>query len=159
MYFVAPVDNGMSGKVLKGFKEFIMRGNVVELAVAVVMGAAFGAIVTALVSDIVMPLITAIFGKQDYSGLYWTLNKSKIMYGSMLNALISFISIATGVYFIIVMPINHYNARRRRQLGLPEPKAAPTEVELLTAIRDLLAAQNGETGFSGAAGPSGPTAR
>jgi large conductance mechanosensitive channel len=143
--------------VLKGFKEFIMRGNVVELAVAVVMGTAFGAIVTALVNDIVMPLITAIFGKQDYSGLYWTLNKSKIMYGSMLNAVISFLMIATGVYFLIVMPINHYNARRRRVLGLPEPKAAPTEVELLTAIRDLLAAQNGETGQGGASGPSGPS--
>lgn len=147
----------MGGKVLKGFKEFIMRGNVIELAVAVVMGTAFGAIVTALVNDIVMPLITAIFGKQDYSRLFWTVNHSKIMYGSMLNAVISFLAIATGVYFLIVMPINHFNARRRRFLGLPEPKAAPTEIELLTAIRDLLAAQNGETGMPGAAGPSGPS--
>lgn len=143
----------MGGKVLKGFKEFIMRGNVVELAVAVVMGTAFGAIVTALVNDIVMPLITAIFGKQDYSRLFWTVHNSKIMYGSMLNALLSFLMIATGVYFLIVLPINHYNARRRRVLGLPEPKAAPTEVELLTAIRDLLAAQNGAAGSDGMGGP------
>lgn len=127
--------------MIKGFKEFIMRGNVVELAVAVVMGTAFGAIVTALVNDIVMPLITAIFGKQDYSRLYWTVNNSKIEYGSMLNAVISFLMIAVGVYFLIVMPLNHFNARRRRHLGLPEPKDAPSEIELLTEIRDLLAAR------------------
>lgn len=127
--------------MIKGFKEFIMRGNVVELAVAVVMGAAFGAIVNALVNDIVMPLITAIFGKQDYSKLYWTVNKSQIMYGSMLNAIISFLMIAVGVYFCIVMPINHFNARRRRHLGLPDPVEKPTEVELLTQIRDSLSAR------------------
>ena len=124
--------------MIKGFKEFIMRGNVVELAVAVVMGTAFGAIVNALVNDIVMPLITAIFGKQDYSNLYWTLNKSQIKYGLMLNAIISFLLISVGVYFCIVMPINHFNARRRRHLGLPDPVEKPTEVELLTQIRDSL---------------------
>jgi large conductance mechanosensitive channel len=130
----------MGRKVIKGFKEFIMRGNVIELAVAVVMGAAFGAIVNALVSDIVMPLITAIFGKQNYAYLYWTVNGSRIMYGAMLNAVIAFLCIAVGVYFCIVLPINHFNARRRRVLGLPEPTAAPTEVELLAEIRDALAA-------------------
>ena len=138
----------MGGKVIKGFKEFIMRGNVVELAVAVVMGAAFGAIVNALVNDVVMPLITAIFGKQDYSYLYWTVNGSRIMYGSMLNAVISFLMIAVGVYFAIVLPINHFNSRRRRTLGLPEPKAEPTEIELLTAIRDSLAGPGGPSGGS-----------
>jgi large conductance mechanosensitive channel len=131
----------MGGKVIKGFKEFIMRGNVVELAVAVVMGAAFGAIVNALVNDIVMPLITAIFGKQDYSKLYWTVNHAQIMYGSMLNAVLSFLMIATGVYFCIVVPINHVNARRRRHLGLPDPVDKPTEIELLTQIRDLLSSR------------------
>ena len=127
--------------MIKGFKEFVMRGNVVELAVAVVMGTAFSAIVNALVNDIVMPFITAIFGKQDYSKLYWTLNHSQIMYGSMLNALISFLMIAVGVYFGIVAPINHFNARRRRLLGLPDPVDKPTELELLTQIRDLLSAR------------------
>ncbi|HEV2636562.1 MAG TPA: large conductance mechanosensitive channel protein MscL [Actinocrinis sp.] len=138
--------------MIKGFKTFIMRGNVIELAVAVVMGAAFGAIVTALVNDIVTPLITAAFGKQDYSNLYWTLNKSKILYGSMVNAVLNFVLIATGVYFAIVMPINQLNIRRRKLLGLPEPKAAPTEIELLTAIRDALLAQNGPNGQDGTLG-------
>lgn len=158
----------MGVKVIKGFKTFIMRGNVVELAVAVVMGAAFGAIVTAMVNDIITPLITAIFGKQDYSNLYWTLNKSKIMYGAMFNAVLNFLLISTGVYFAIVMPINQLNVRRRKMLGLPEPKAAPSEIELLTAIRDALIAQNaqivgqpqdGQPGQSapGQLGTDGPT--
>jgi len=131
----------MGRKVIKGFKEFLMRGNVVELAVAVVMGAAFGAIVNALVNDIVMPFITAIFGKQDYSKLYWTVNHAQIMYGSMLNAVISFLLISVGVYFFIVVPINHFNARRRHHLGLPDPVEKPTEIELLTQIRDFLASR------------------
>ncbi|MBR7825285.1 large conductance mechanosensitive channel protein MscL [Actinospica sp. MGRD01-02] len=134
--------------MLRGFKEFIARGNVVELAVAVVMGAAFGAIVTALVTDIITPLIAAIFGKPDYSRLVWTVNNSKIMYGSFINAVISFLLIAIGVYFFIVLPINKLNERGRIRRGLPakpaEPAAAPTEVELLTDIRDALV--NGSRG-------------
>lgn len=130
--------------MIKGFKEFISRGNVVELAVAVVMGAAFGAIVTALVSDIITPLITAIFGKQDYSGLIWHLRGQKIQYGLFINAVISFLAISAGVYFFIVLPINKLNERNRIRRGLPAqaeaPAAAPTEVELLTEIRDALTA-------------------
>ena len=130
--------------MLKGFREFISRGNVVELAVAVVMGAAFGAIVTALVSDIVTPLITAIFGKPNYANLFVIVNHSKIMYGAFLNAIISFLTIAAGVYFLIVLPINKLNDRNRIRHGVPAqaeaPVAAPTEVELLTEIRDALVA-------------------
>jgi large conductance mechanosensitive channel len=127
--------------MLKGFKEFIARGNVVELAVAVVMGAAFGAIVNALVGDIITPLITAIFGKPDYGNLYWTINKSQIKYGLFINAIISFLLIAIGVYFFIVLPINKLNERNRVRHGLPakvDSTSGPTEVELLTEIRDAL---------------------
>jgi large conductance mechanosensitive channel len=124
--------------VFKGFKEFISRGNVVELAVAVVMGAAFSAIVNALVTDLVMPLITAIFGKQDYSTLTFTLNKSVFYYGKFINAVISFVAIAVGVYFFIVMPINKLNERSRTRRGLPAKAPEPSQVELLTDIRDAL---------------------
>ena len=134
----------MGRKVIKGFKEFLMRGNVVELAVAVIMGAAFSKIVNGLVTYIITPLITAIFGKQDYSSLHWTVNNSVIEYGSMLNELLSFFFVAVGVYFFIVVPINHLNARRRRSLGLPEQVEKPTEIELLTQIRDSLASPRAE---------------
>lgn len=146
--------------MLKGFKEFIARGNVVELAVAVVMGAAFSAIVNALVADIITPLITAIFGKPDYSGLYVTVHNSKIMYGSFLNAVISFLLVAIGVYFFIVMPINKLNERARIRRGLPakaDVPVGPTDIELLTEIRDALVAMgggnSGGTAGPGAAGP------
>jgi large conductance mechanosensitive channel len=133
--------------MLKGFKEFIARGNVVELAVAVVMGAAFGAIVNALVGDIITPLIAAIFGKPDYGRLVWTVHNSQIKYGLFINAVISFLLIAIGVYFFIVLPINKLNERARVRRGLPakpaEPAAGPTEVELLTEIRNALVSDRG----------------
>jgi large conductance mechanosensitive channel len=143
--------------VFKGFKEFIARGNVVELAVAVVMGAAFSAIVNALVADIITPLITAIFGKPNYAGLFITLHKSKIMYGSFLNAVISFLLVAIGVYFFIVLPINKLNERSRIRRGLPaKPDASttPTEIELLTEIRNALVANNGGGNGPAAGGPT-----
>jgi large conductance mechanosensitive channel len=92
--------------MLKGFREFVMRGNVVDLAVAVVMGAAFGAVVNSLVANIITPLIAAIFGKPDFSALNLTINGSSIAYGSFLNALISFLLVAIAVYFFIVAPMN-----------------------------------------------------
>ena len=124
--------------MIKGFKDFILRGNVVELAVAVVMGAAFGAIVTALVQDVIMPLITAIFGKQDYNSLFITLNKSQIFYGKFITAVISFLLIAIAVYFFIVMPINHFEKLRKRKQGLPEAPPPETQLELLAQIRDAV---------------------
>jgi large conductance mechanosensitive channel len=132
--------------VIKGFREFVMRGNVVELAVAVIMGAAFGAIVNGLVNDLIMPLITAVFGRQDYSNLYWTVNHSRIMYGAFLNAVISFLLIAMAVYFGIVMPLNKIAGRARLRRGLPAQKAGPTEVELLTDIRNALTGAGGGSG-------------
>lgn len=92
--------------MLKDFRKFILRGNVVDLAVAVVIGAAFGAIVTSLVKDIITPLIAAIGGKPDFSNLYFTVNNSKLMYGDFINAVISFLILAAVIFFLIVQPLN-----------------------------------------------------
>ena len=100
--------------MLKGFKEFILRGNVVDLAVAVVIGIAFGAMVNALVKDLITPLIAAIFGKPDFSSLSFTINSSKFLYGEFINAVIAFVLIAAAVYFVIVVPMNALAARRAK---------------------------------------------
>ena len=102
--------------MLKEFRDFVLRGNVVELAVAVVIGAAFGAVVTALVSSFITPLIAAIGGQSDFSALAFTINGSKFAYGLFLNALVSFLIIAAVVFFLIVRPLNALMARMR-----PEP--------------------------------------
>lgn len=90
---------------MKGFREFLLRGNLVDLAVAVVIGAAFGAVVTALVSDLITPLIAAIGGQPDFSALKFTVNGSTFRYGHFLNALIAFLIIAAVVYFLVVSPV------------------------------------------------------
>lgn len=92
--------------MLKEFRQFILRGNVVDLAVAVVIGAAFGAIVTSLVKDLITPLIAAIGGKPDFSNLFFSINGSKFMYGDFLNAIISFLIIAAVIFFLVVQPLN-----------------------------------------------------
>ena len=107
--------------MLKGFKQFILRGNVIDLAVAVVMGAAFGAVVTAFVKDLLTPLIAAIFGKADFSSLKATVNNSTFLYGDFLNALIAFLLIAVAIYFFVVAPMNHLMARMRRGEKAPDP--------------------------------------
>jgi large conductance mechanosensitive channel len=99
---------------MKGFKQFLLRGSVLDLAVAVVMGAAFGAVVTALVKDLVTPLIAAIVGKPDFSAIAFTVNNSKFMIGEFINAVVSFVLIAAAVYFFIVLPVNKVLARLRR---------------------------------------------
>jgi large conductance mechanosensitive channel len=99
---------------MKGFKQFLLRGNVLDLAVAVVMGAAFGAVVTALVKDLITPLIAAIVGKPDFSAIAFTVNNSKFMIGEFINAVVSFMLIAAAVYFFIVLPVNRVLARLRR---------------------------------------------
>jgi large conductance mechanosensitive channel len=106
---------------MKGFKQFLLRGNVLDLAVAVVMGAAFGAVVTALVTDLITPVITAIVGKPEFSTLAFTVNKSKFNIGHFINALLSFLLIATAVYFFIVLPVNKILARMRRGEAPPDP--------------------------------------
>ena len=98
--------------MIKDFKTFLLRGNVVDLAVGIVIGAAFGAVVTALVADLITPIIAAIIGKPDFSGLTFTINGSVFKYGSFLNALIAFLSIAAAVFFFVVQPMNAMMARR-----------------------------------------------
>ena len=100
--------------MLKGFKEFILRGNVIDLAVAVVIGAAFGAVVKSFVDDILMQIIAAIFGQPDFSGLTFAIGNGVIKYGSFLNAVISFLLIAAAIYFVVVMPLNKLAERRAR---------------------------------------------
>jgi large conductance mechanosensitive channel len=130
--------------MLKGFKDFIMRGNVVDLAIAVVIGAAFGAIVTALVKDIVTPLIAAIGGQPDFSNLTFTINKSTFRYGDFINALIGFLIIAAVIYFLVVMPLNRIAERRASKVakGEPDPEPKSEEIILLSQIRDLLSREN-----------------
>ena len=108
--------------MLRGFKEFVLRGNVLDLAVAVVIGGAFGAVVTALVKDLLTPLIGAIVGKPDFSAFVVTINGSQFLVGDFLNAVISFLLISLAVYLFVVTPVNALVARRRRG----EPSADPT---------------------------------
>lgn len=97
----------------KEFKEFLLRGNVVDLAVGIVIGAAFGALVTALVRDLLTPIIAAIVGKHDFSSLMFTINGSTFHYGDFINYLIAFVSIAAAVFFFVVKPVNLLMERRR----------------------------------------------
>jgi large conductance mechanosensitive channel len=124
--------------MLKGFKEFIMRGNVVDLAVAVVIGAAFGKIVTAIVDGLINPLIAAIFGKADISRVwFFTINGAEFHLGWILQAALNFLFVAAAIYFLIVMPLNKL-AERRARGEEPEPETLTTDQQLLTEIRDSL---------------------
>lgn len=107
--------------MFKGFKQFMLRGNVMDLAVAVVIGAAFGAVVTAFVTNILNPLIAAIIGKPDFSAFSVSVNGGVISYGLFLNALISFLLIGAGVYFFMVAPMNAWKARQARGQAPSDP--------------------------------------
>jgi large conductance mechanosensitive channel len=107
--------------MLKGFKQFLLRGNVIDLAVAVVIGGAFGAVVTALVKDLITPLIAAIGGKPDFSALVFTVNGSKFPIGDFVNALIAFVMVAAAIYFLVVAPMNALMARIKRGEAPPDP--------------------------------------
>jgi large conductance mechanosensitive channel len=102
-------------QIAKDFKTFLLRGNVVDLAVAVVIGAAFGALVTALVRDLLTPIIALIFGEHDFSALKFTINGSQFLYGDFINYLIAFVSIAAAVFFFVVQPVNMLMARRKTE--------------------------------------------
>jgi large conductance mechanosensitive channel len=119
--------------MLKGFKEFILRGNVVDLAVGVVIGAAFGAVVNALVKDLLTPLIAAIAHVPDFSSMMFTLNGSMFMIGEFINALIAFILVAASVYFFVVMPMNAVLARMKRG----EVPADPTTKKCSECMSDI----------------------
>ena len=112
--------------MLKGFKEFVLRGNVLDLAIAVVIGGAFSAVVAALVKDLLTPLIGAIVGKPDFSALVVTVNGSEFLIGDFLNAIIAFVLMAAAVYFFVVTPVNALIARRRR--GEAPPIRPPRNV-------------------------------
>lgn len=124
--------------MLKEFREFIMRGNVLDLAVAVIIGGAFGAIVTSLVNDIIMPLVGILMGGVDFSGLGIQVGSATVLYGNFIQAIINFLIIALALFLVIKVA----NRVMRKKVEEPAPPAATAEEKLLTEIRDLLAVQN-----------------
>ena len=123
--------------MIKGFREFLMRGNVVDLAVAVVIGTAFGKVINALVVGFINPIVAAIFGKPDLNSVgNFTIGKGEFHIGLILTELLSFFFVALAIYFFVVVPMNKLNERRARNAEVVE--AGPTEIELLTEIRDSL---------------------
>jgi large conductance mechanosensitive channel len=123
--------------VVKGFKDFLLRGNVVDLAVAVVIGLAFGMVVTAFTTDFIGGIIGAIGGTPDFSRTGFEVNDSKIIIGSTVNALINFVIVAAAVYFFVVVPVNRL-MERRKSGEEPEVEAPSEDIILLQEIRDLL---------------------
>jgi large conductance mechanosensitive channel len=114
---VAPRKEGL----MTGFKQFMLRGNVLDLAVAVVMGAAFTAVVTAFVKDLLTPLVGAIGGSPDFSAIGVTVNGSRLLVGDFMNAVIAFLMMGSAVYFFVVLPVNKLTARMRRGEAAPDP--------------------------------------
>jgi large conductance mechanosensitive channel len=117
---------------VKGFKQFLLRGNVVDLAVGVVVGAAFGTVVTALVKDLLTPFLAAVVKQPDFSAFSFTINGSKFLYGDFINALISFLIIAAAVYYLVVLPINALVARAHH-----EPPADPTTKKCTECLSEI----------------------
>ncbi|HVY73132.1 MAG TPA: large conductance mechanosensitive channel protein MscL [Candidatus Paceibacterota bacterium] len=120
---------------MKGFRDFILRGNVVDLAVGVMVGAAFSSVVNAIVKDLFTPLIAALIHQPDFSKMVIEINGSQILYGDFINVLISFVIIASTIYFFVVLPVNKLVARFH---GTPDAPKKSAEVTLLEEIRDLL---------------------
>ncbi len=106
--------------VVSEFKDFVVKGDVLDLAIAVVIGTAFGLVVTALVKDLLTPIVAAIFGKQNFSGLYFTVNNSRFLFGDFINSVIAFLSVAAAVFFVVVKPVNALKERRKKA---PEPES------------------------------------
>ncbi len=123
--------------MIKGFKDFLLRGNVVDLAVAVVVGAAFGGVVGAFTKDFIGGIIGAIGGSPNFGRAGFTVNHSPIIIGSTINALINFVIVAGAVYFFVVVPVNHL-MERRKSGEEPEVQAPSEDIVLLQEIRDLL---------------------
>ena len=131
--------------MLKGFRDFLMRGNVVDLAVAIVIGVAFGAVIAAFSTDFIGGIIGAIGGTPDFGNAGVTVNDSKIVYGSTVNALINFVIVAAAVYFVVAVPMQALASRRAGATDAETP-APSDEAMLLTEIRDLMATQGGRPG-------------
>ncbi len=147
MFRTVGVGARREGIAMKGFREFIMRGNVIELAVAVIIGAAFTAIVNALVDGIFNPIIAAIFNADEINAAVWQVGSVSLGIGAVVGALINFLLIALVVYFVIILPINKLNERMyimKHGEKPTEAEAAPTETDLLIEIRDLLATRDGQ---------------
>ncbi len=123
--------------MLKDFRDFLLRGNIVELAVAFVMGVAFAAVVTSLVDDLIMPIIAMIFGKQDFSDLTFTINDAVFRYGAFITALITFVTIAAAIFFFVVKPVNAVMARVRPLEDEAIPDEERRHQELLAALERL----------------------
>lgn len=118
--------------MLKGFKEFIMKGNAVDMAVGVVIGVAFGNVITAMVADLITPLIGAFGGTPDFSGISFTVNNSVFMIGDFINALISFLTIAAVIYFAVVLPMNKMTEKMKSgKTEDPTEKACPECLSLI----------------------------
>jgi large conductance mechanosensitive channel len=127
--------------MLRGFKDFLMRGNVVDLAVAVVVGAAFGQVVQGLLNGLLNPLIAAVAGKTDLEHVgTFTLNEAEFSIGLLLTPLVNFVLVGAAIYFLVVIPLNKLAERRARGIE-PETKAPSEEIALLTEIRDSLRAR------------------
>lgn len=119
--------------MLKGFKDFILRGNVVDMAVGVVIGASFGTVVNGIVKDLLTPFIAAIVAAPDFSGLSFTLNGSKFLYGDFVNALIAFLIVAASVYFFVVVPVNMLTAKMKKN----PPPADPTTKKCPECLNEI----------------------
>jgi len=126
--------------MFKEFRNFILRGNAIDLAVAVVIGAAFGAVVNSLVTDIFTPIISIIFGEPNFESLTLTINGAVIAYGSFLNTVFTLVTVGAAVFFLVIKPVN-YLMERRKSGEEPPPEAVPEDVVLLGEIRDLLKAR------------------
>ena len=107
--------------MVKDFRAFVLRGNVVDLAVGIIIGAAFGAVVAAFVKDLVTPLIAALGGKPDFGGLYFTVNNSRFLYGDFINAALAFLIVAAVVFFFVVRPVNSLLERQKRAESPADP--------------------------------------
>ncbi|MFK4484438.1 large conductance mechanosensitive channel protein MscL [Curtobacterium sp. VKM Ac-2861] len=152
---------------MKGFKEFLLRGNVIDLAVAVVIGAAFTAIVTAIVTSLINPLIGAVFNASSLDkALVWSIptvsgGSAKILFGAIIGAVINFVIVAAVVYFALVVPVNHLKKVAFERVKNDEEQTPqdvpPTDVEVLLEIRDLLRSQNGEPTSTGSGAHVAPS--
>jgi large conductance mechanosensitive channel len=121
--------------MLKEFRDFLLRGNIVELAVAFVMGLAFAAVVNSLVNDLIMPLIAMVVGKPDFSDLTFTINDARFRYGAFITALVQFVSIAAAVFFFVVKPVNALLQRFRSPVEEGMPDEERRHQELLAALK------------------------
>jgi large conductance mechanosensitive channel len=123
--------------MVKEFRDFIARGNMIDLAVGFVMGAAFKAVVDSLVANIIMPIVAIPFGEPNFDAIVWTVNGADILIGTFITSLVAFVMVAFGVFLFIVKPYNAYRDRQEDEEEAEDP--GPSEIDLLTEIRDSLA--------------------